>query len=69
MRDLSKNECDALEALIDGCSPMSVLRAMSEICGLKAAHVALNWQDTVAAKRWSKLEIAIIGILPKAEEL
>jgi hypothetical protein len=64
MRDLSKNECDALEALIDGCSINKVLLAMSNICGEKAIHIADNWQDGHLANKWAKVgnEIGILSL-------
>jgi len=69
MRDLSKAECDAVEALIDGCGIDAVLMAISDICGHKAAHIAENWQDMPLAKRWAVLEGAIGVIVPKATGL
>lgn len=69
MRDLSKAECDAVEALIDGCGIDAVLMAISDICGQKAVHIAENWQDVTLAKRWATLEGAVGVIVPKASGL
>ena len=69
MRDLSQAECDAIEAVIDGCGIDAMLMALSDICGKKAAHIAENWQDTALAKRWAVLEGAIGVIVPKATGL
>jgi hypothetical protein len=34
---------------------------LSVICGLKADHIATNWQDTILAKRWATLE-GVLGV-------
>lgn len=67
--DLDKDECEALERLIDKRGISSVLMAVSEICGGKGQHIAENWQDTALAKRWATLEGAVGVIVPKAEGL
>jgi hypothetical protein len=43
-----------LEAMIDRVGINNVLYALSFICGAKAAHVAMNWQDTATAKVWAQ---------------
>jgi hypothetical protein len=58
-RDLTQAELDTLEALIDGAGIEAVLQGLSAICGLKADHIAANWQDTALAKRWATLEGAL----------
>jgi hypothetical protein len=55
-RDLSPAELASLEALIDAAGIEAVLLGLSEICGLKAEHIAQAWQDTPLAKRWTTLE-------------
>jgi hypothetical protein len=50
-RDLNQTELDTLEALIDSAGIEAVVQGLSEICGLKAGHIAANWQDTALAKR------------------
>jgi hypothetical protein len=45
---------DQLEAIIDRHGLSKVLFAMGEVCHLKAAHIAENWQDTKTAKVWEK---------------
>jgi hypothetical protein len=52
-RDLNQSELAALEALIDAAGIEAVIQGLSEICGLKAEHIASNWQDTILAKRWA----------------
>ena len=66
MRDLDKDERVALEYVMDVCGVDEVLMALSEICGEKAEHIAVNWQDAGLAKRWATLEGAIGVIVPKA---
>jgi hypothetical protein len=48
-RDLNQTELDTLEALIDSAGIEAVVQSLSEICGLKADHIAANWQDTALA--------------------
>jgi len=55
-RDLDQAELYSLEALIDVAGIEAVLQGLSEICGLKAEHIAQAWQDTPLAKRWATLE-------------
>ena len=55
-RDLTQTETHDLEMLVDTCGLDSVLMALSEVCGLKAAHIAEHWQDTNLAKAWLTLE-------------
>lgn len=43
-----------LERLIDRDGLRPVLAAIAEICYLKAAHLAENWQDTTTAKVWTQ---------------
>jgi hypothetical protein len=59
-------ELEAFERLIDLRGIESVLVALSEICGAKAEHIAVNWQDTALAKRWAVIEGAVGTIVPKA---
>ena len=65
-RDLTQGERDTLESTIDVCGIDAVLTAISEICGLKAEHIAVNWQDVPLAKRWAVLERAVGEIVPEA---
>ena len=58
-RDLDQAELYSLEALIDVAGIEAVLQGLSEICGLKAEHIAQAWQDTPLAKRWATLEGAL----------
>ena len=58
-RDLDQAELNALEALVDAAGIEAVVQRLSEICGLKAEHIAHNWQDTVLAKQWATLEGAL----------
>jgi hypothetical protein len=51
-----------LEALIDRYGIADVLHCIERICDAKAEHVAVNWQDTTNAKRWSRYADAISRI-------
>jgi hypothetical protein len=68
-RDLTQSELAALEALIDTAGIEAVLQGLSEVCGLKADHIAHNWQDTILAKRWATLEGALGVVSTKATGL
>jgi len=48
-----------LENLIDRRGIQMVLQQVSEICGLKAEHVAQDWQDAPLALRWATVEGAV----------
>ena len=54
-RELTKQEIDALERLIDTTDMGAVLRAIAQICHEKAEHVRTNWQDDDTANHWSRL--------------
>jgi hypothetical protein len=66
---LTADELFDLEALMDRRGAEDVLIAISEICGAKADHVSVNWQDHTLALRWSTLEGAVGCIVPKASGL
>ncbi len=69
MSDLTNREKLQLEDMIDRRGIEDVLIAVSEICGVKSEHIAVNWQDAHLALRWSTLEGAIGCIVPKATGL
>ncbi len=45
-----------LEALIDKHGLTHVLTALECICGEKAEHIRINWQDNKLAAKWSAAE-------------
>lgn len=52
---MTKEPCsDMLESLIDREGLYNILDLVSEICHLKADHLASNWQDYNAAKVWTR---------------
>lgn len=51
-----KSTCDALEALIDRIGLPNVVECLASVCGEKAEHVRVNWQDARAAKSWGAAE-------------
>jgi hypothetical protein len=59
MRDLTKQEAESLEHLIDLCGVQAVTEALSTICGEKSEHVAANWQDKGLARAWATAEGAL----------
>jgi len=50
---------EKLEAIIDTFGLFTVLEAISDICGDKAEHIELNWQDVTLAQTWDKAAAAI----------
>jgi|KBSSwiStaDraftv2_1062776.scaffolds.fasta_scaffold07344_15 hypothetical protein len=66
---LTEQELSDLEMLIDRRGAEDVLIAISEICGEKAEHIKVNWQDLTLALRWATLEGAVGCIVPKATGL
>lgn len=55
----TSRETDELEALIDRRGIEAVLQQISDLCGLKADHIASNWQDCTLAKRWATVAGAV----------
>lgn len=51
-RDLTQEEKNTLESMIDSANLSAVLEAISDICGEKAEHIRANWQDNALAKDW-----------------
>lgn len=43
-----------LETMIDKVGLANVLYALSHICGEKAEHLQVNWQDKAMARVWRK---------------
>lgn|SRR5262245_2469820 len=58
-----------IEHIIDRHGIKTVLMMVSEICGQKAEHIAIAWQDASLAKRWATLEGAIGVLVPQADGL
>ena len=50
--ELKKLDMEILERMVDAYSLQAVVSALSYICGEKAEHLAVNWQDTASAKGW-----------------
>lgn len=53
-RNVTTQEREALEALIDKTSLHQVLNAIAGICEDKAEHMRTNWQDQPAANEWAR---------------
>jgi hypothetical protein len=45
--------------MVDAGGIEAVVQGLSEICGLKADHIAHAWQDAALAKRWATMEGAL----------
>lgn len=48
-----------LEAMIDHYGLERVLFAVGHICGEKAEHIAVNWQDAHTAKPWVNMSTVL----------
>ena len=46
------NIADTLEQLVDTYGLYAVITVLAEVCDAKAAHLAVNWQDYPAERRW-----------------
>jgi hypothetical protein len=66
---MSPTEMDYLERTIDAYGIRQVLNVIQMICGEKAEHVAVNWQDTTLAKRWEDLAHSLGALNSKLEEM
>jgi hypothetical protein len=66
---LTEQEAFNLEGLIDRRGIEKVLQQITEICGLKAQHVAEYWLDAATAMRWATLESAVGAASTKATGL
>lgn len=45
---------DAIEALMDSMGPKEFLEAVANVLHLKAAHLAINWQDHSMSKAFKR---------------
>jgi hypothetical protein len=52
--NLSREQSDALEAMIDGASLRAVVAALADIALDKAEHIRTNWQDGATAGPWTQ---------------
>jgi len=53
MATLTKEQEQALEAMIDYSCLSAVVEALSNICYEKQEHLSANWGDRVTASHWS----------------
>jgi uncharacterized protein with HEPN domain len=70
-RDLTKQEAETLEAIIDASSLQAVVMALSEICGEKSEHVLTNWQDKALAREWAEAcgQLGVLAVTGAAGRL
>jgi hypothetical protein len=59
---MTTTNLETLEAIVDSMGLEQTVRALGEICGEKAEHIAVNWQDANTAKPWAKAG-ALIDVL------
>jgi len=58
---------EALEALIDATNCEAVCLGLATVCHEKSAHLASNWQDKDAARRWYQMAQRFTTIAGAAE--
>lgn len=58
--ELSQDERTVLESMIDTSDLSTVLRALALVCIEKSEHLAINWQDKAASKRWDRAHAALM---------
>lgn len=49
---MAENVTEILEQLIDKHGLTHIVTGLSLVCGEKAEHLRVNWQDKVSAKVW-----------------
>jgi len=54
MKELTPEDRNVLEQMIDRTSLAAVLDALALTCAEKAEHVRCNWQDDRLAKTWDR---------------
>lgn len=52
LAEIDLEDAESIERLVDKFGIAAVLNLITVICGAKAEHIAVNWQDTGLAKRW-----------------
>ena len=60
MNELSQEERNTLESMIDTSDVATVLRALALVCIEKSEHMQVNWQDKPAARRWDRAHKALM---------
>lgn len=61
--------CDIIEKLIDKHGLLHVATALECVCGEKAEHIKVNWQDRNAAKPWTTAERKFTKLVREIELL
>jgi hypothetical protein len=56
---------DELERIVDLAGLKNTMTMLATICGDKAEHIAVNWQDSHSAKDWDKMARAIDSAIVK----
>jgi hypothetical protein len=55
VKNLTVQDRDTLESIVDRYSLRAIVEGLSEISHLKAAHIRENWQDDSLAKMWERV--------------
>jgi len=69
IRVITSIELKQIEEIVDAYGIRTFLNVIQMICGEKAEHVAVNWQDTTTAKRWEDLAASLGKINSELEEM
>lgn len=60
-------ELEVIEKMIDRYSLFEVLMAIACICGDKADHIRVNWQDKKTARTWNTAHNRIVALCRSIE--
>ena len=58
---VTRDSRDTLESMIDEHGIGPVIGCLAKLCGEKAEHVRVNWQDESLAKAWENAGCALDG--------
>jgi hypothetical protein len=64
-----QSDAVTLEAIVDRQGLHSVVELLAIVCGEKAEHIAVNWQDAGLAKQWDKAGQLFDTLAPKIDAL
>jgi hypothetical protein len=68
MVELDEESMEFLEDIIDSYGVSGVLSGISFICGEKALHVSVDYQNTSLGKHWMRLSASVDQAAAKIEK-
>jgi hypothetical protein len=58
---------DLLEDIVDRAGLSATIDGLATVCVAKATHLKSNWQDTVAARPWTKFGLRLDTVAAAAK--